>query len=118
VELAIVLPVMLMLIFGIIDFGRALQQQIQLTEAVREGARAGALNGTTSAMQTKVNTVVGTAVTFTTTTSCATSGATDSTVTAKRAYAPVSPIFAVMQYFGSTATGFTITATGVMGCMG
>jgi Flp pilus assembly protein TadG len=122
VELAIVLPVLLLLIFGIIDFGRALQQQIQLTEAVREGARVGALNGTIATMQAKVATVVGTGVTITylTTTPCTSTAVagSDATVTARRTYAPITPVFAVLQFFGGTATGFTITATGVMSCLG
>ena len=116
------LPVLLLLVFGIIDFGRALQQQIQLTEAVREGARVGALNGTVADMQNQVTSTVGTgaALTFTGTAAC-TSAATatsTATVTARRTYAPVSPVFAVLQFFGGTATGFTITATGVMACLG
>jgi Flp pilus assembly protein TadG len=40
VETAIVLPVLLFVIFGIIDFGRMLNTQLKLTEAAREGARA------------------------------------------------------------------------------
>jgi Flp pilus assembly protein TadG len=43
VEFALVLPVLLLIIFGIIDFGRMLAAKITLTEAAREGARATAL---------------------------------------------------------------------------
>ena len=43
VEFAIVLPVLLLLVFGIIDFGRALNTQNNLTAAVREGARRAAV---------------------------------------------------------------------------
>ncbi len=43
VETAIVLPMLLLVIFGIIDFGRALDAKIQLTQAAREGARVAAL---------------------------------------------------------------------------
>ena len=43
VEFALVLPVLLILIFGIIDFGRMLNAKITLTEAAREGARAAAV---------------------------------------------------------------------------
>jgi Flp pilus assembly protein TadG len=39
VEFAIVLPVLLLLILGIVDFGRALYTKNNLTAAVREGAR-------------------------------------------------------------------------------
>lgn len=43
VEFAIVLPVLLLLVFGIIDFGRALNTQNNLSAAVREGARRAAV---------------------------------------------------------------------------
>jgi len=43
VEFALILPVVLLVIFGIIDFGRMLNAQITLTEAAREAARATAL---------------------------------------------------------------------------
>lgn len=42
VEFALVAPVLLVLVFAIIDFGRALYTQNVLTSAVREGARYGA----------------------------------------------------------------------------
>ncbi len=43
VEFALILPIVLLVIFGIIDFGRMLNAQITLTEAAREAARATAL---------------------------------------------------------------------------
>src|SRR2546430_15369562 len=43
VEMALVLPLLLFVIFGLIDFGRMLNTQLTLTEAAREGARAAAL---------------------------------------------------------------------------
>lgn len=39
VEMALVLPVLILLIGGIVDFGRAYYTQIILTNAAREGAR-------------------------------------------------------------------------------
>jgi Flp pilus assembly protein TadG len=50
IELTIVLPLVLLLIFGVTELGRALVQYNTLTKAVRDGARyasAFALNGTT-----------------------------------------------------------------------
>src|SRR5262249_38569770 len=44
VEFALMLPVLLLIVFGIIDFGRALDAQITITQAAREGARLDALN--------------------------------------------------------------------------
>ncbi len=42
VEFALVLPLLLLIVFGIIDLGRALNAQITLTEAAREGVRLAA----------------------------------------------------------------------------
>lgn len=43
VELAIVFPLLLLIIAGIVDFGRFFLTEIQLTNAVREGARVAVL---------------------------------------------------------------------------
>jgi Flp pilus assembly protein TadG len=48
VEFALLLPLLLLIIFGLIDFGRALNAQITLTQAAREGARLDALGSYTS----------------------------------------------------------------------
>jgi Flp pilus assembly protein TadG len=49
VEFALVLPVLLLIIFAIVDFGRMLNAKITINEAAREGARAAALVGTAEA---------------------------------------------------------------------
>jgi Flp pilus assembly protein TadG len=41
--MAIVLPVLALLVFGIIDFGRMLTAEIQISQAAREGVRMAAL---------------------------------------------------------------------------
>jgi len=46
VEFVLVFPIFLVLVFGIIDFGRALQGWITITNAAREGARVGAVYAT------------------------------------------------------------------------
>ena len=46
VEMALVLPVLLFLLMGMIDFGRAYSAQIQLSAAAREGVRLASLNKT------------------------------------------------------------------------
>ena len=43
VEFAMVVPVLVLAVFGIIDFGRYVYTQNSLNEAAREGARAGAV---------------------------------------------------------------------------
>ncbi|MGX6603365.1 TadE/TadG family type IV pilus assembly protein [Micromonosporaceae bacterium Da 78-11] len=122
VELAIVLPTMLLLIFGLIDFGRVMQQQIQLTEAVREGARVGALSGTIADVKTQVSGVVGSDVTVTYTTVAACSSASaagaDAIVVATRPFAAITPVFAVMQMFSASSGTITLRGVGVMSCIG
>lgn len=44
VEMAIVLPLLLLVIGGIVDFGRFFFYEIQVTNAAREGARAAVVN--------------------------------------------------------------------------
>lgn len=62
VEFAIVLPLLLIVVFGIIDFGRALYTANNLTAAVREGARLASTqispDPTTAASQAAVTTAV------------------------------------------------------------
>jgi len=48
VEFAIVLPILIMLVMGIIEFGRAYNAQVSIQAAAREGARALALGGSAS----------------------------------------------------------------------
>ena len=49
VEFAVVAPIFLLLVFGIIEFGRAIMVQQMLTNASREGARLAVLDGSTTA---------------------------------------------------------------------
>lgn len=45
VELALVLPVLLLILAGTIEFGRVLNQYLVVTAAAREGARAAVVGG-------------------------------------------------------------------------
>lgn len=49
VELAVVLPLFVLLVFGTIEFGRMVMVQQILTNAAREGARSAVLDGSTTA---------------------------------------------------------------------
>ncbi|HIC93722.1 MAG TPA: pilus assembly protein [Anaerolineae bacterium] len=44
VELALILPVLMLILMGIVDFGRAFNARIIITNAAREGARYGAMH--------------------------------------------------------------------------
>ena len=46
VELAVIMPLLLLFIAGIVDFGRFFMTEIQLTNAVREGARVAVIGET------------------------------------------------------------------------
>ena len=52
VEFAIILPLLLVLLFGIIEFGFLLYNKAMITNAAREGARAGIVFDTTRLPQT------------------------------------------------------------------
>ncbi|GAB1640784.1 hypothetical protein KRMM14A1259_12070 [Krasilnikovia sp. MM14-A1259] len=117
VEMAIVLPLLLLLLFGIIDFGRALNAQITLTEAAREGARATAmgLDG-----RARVTSAAGTVpVSSVQVTVCGADLTRDAVVQVSSGFRPVTPVGSLMAMFGGRSDGsFTITARGVMPCVG
>jgi Flp pilus assembly protein TadG len=48
VEFAIVLPLLLLIVFGVVDFGRAYNAKVTLAQAAREGARLEALSASLS----------------------------------------------------------------------
>lgn len=63
VEFALVLPVFLLLIFGMVEFGRAIMVQQILVNASREGARQAVLDGSTvSEVANRVNTYLSASV--------------------------------------------------------
>ncbi|MBM6622425.1 pilus assembly protein [Micrococcaceae bacterium RIT802] len=52
VEFAIVLPVLLLLLMGIIEFGHAYNAQLTVTQAAREGVRVMAISNDPAAVRT------------------------------------------------------------------
>lgn len=58
VEFALVLPVLMMVLFGIIEFGFALYQQAVLTNASREGARLGIVQAVPAITTAQINAAI------------------------------------------------------------
>jgi Flp pilus assembly protein TadG len=117
VEFALVLPLLVLVLFAIIDFGRMLNAQITLTEAAREGARAGAILGAAQgearalAVAGDLGPTVDPDVT-----SCPNSPSTTADVTATVTYEFefVTPL-AVLAGFGDGT--ITMTGKGLMPCL-
>lgn len=118
VEFALLLPLLLFLIFGIIDFGRALNAQITLTQAAREGARLAALGESNVVSRTQAAATGLSPVTVTVTSCPASAGAgVNATVNASYSFSFITPVSAIAGLFGSSfGPGMTLTATGVMPC--
>ena len=120
VEFAIMLPLLLLILFGIIDFGRALNAQVTITQAAREGARLTALNqpNVTSRTQAAATGLSGVGVTIVS--SCPTGSGPTANADVKVTYTFqfVTPIGAIAQFFGTTGPGssLSLSAEGVMPC--
>lgn len=63
IEFALVLPILILLVFGIIEFGYAFYQKEVLTNATREGARYGIIMANPRPTATQITDVVKTALT-------------------------------------------------------
>lgn len=122
VEMALVLPLLLLLVFGIIDFGRMLNAQITVTEAAREGARAAVIQNNRAAVEGRVaKLVTGATVAIAPDDKPCDGNAVgaDATVTVSSGFNFVTPVGAIAAMFTSPS-GFggdvTLTGTGVMPC--
>jgi Flp pilus assembly protein TadG len=119
VEFALLLPVLLLLVFGIVDFGRALNAQITLTQAAREGVRLAALGQPNVVSSTQAAATGISPVTVTVTGCQAGAGpAADAVVKTSYSFSFVTPIGAIAAMFGGSGIGspITLTAQGVMPC--
>jgi Flp pilus assembly protein TadG len=119
VEFALLLPLLLLIVFGIVDFGRALNAQITLTQAAREGARLAALGepnvtGATQAAATGLNPV------SVRVTACP-AGAlptANAVVNVSYTFSFITPVGAIAGLIGGGGFGapITLSAQGVMPC--
>ncbi|MFC4058822.1 TadE/TadG family type IV pilus assembly protein [Planomonospora corallina] len=119
VETALMLPVILFLVFAVIDFGRMFNTQIILTEAAREGARSVALGHSAgprvrSAAQSLPSVTV-------TATACSPLPApdADAVVEVTHSFEFVTPVAGLAALFGGGLDGpITLSGRGVMPCIG
>jgi Flp pilus assembly protein TadG len=110
--MAIVLPLLMLVIFGIIDFGRLLNKQILLTEAARDGARVASFGGNPT---DRVKTIAGDDVNVATV-PCPSTNSTgaDAQVTVTYSFAFSMPLVALLDGGGNGQV--TLTGRGVMPC--
>jgi len=113
VEFAILAPVLIMLLMGIMEFGRAYNAQVSLTNAAREGVRVMAISNSQASARTAAKNAAVTlspALVDSNITFSATSCAADAQMTV------------TINYTLSTLTGiagpFAMTGKGVMLCGG
>jgi Flp pilus assembly protein TadG len=121
VEFALLLPVLLLLVFGIIDFGRALNAQITLTQAAREGARLDALGQPNVGPRTQAAATGLSGVNVSEGYVCQPGDGQnnlDATVSTSYSFSFVTPIGAIAGLFGGSGfpAQITLTAQGVMPC--
>ncbi|MGO8960581.1 MAG: TadE/TadG family type IV pilus assembly protein [Streptosporangiaceae bacterium] len=120
-EFALLLPLLLLLLFGIIDAGRALNAQITLTEAASAGARLASLgysNGTVTS--TTQSDATGLSPVSVTVTGCAPgAGPTASAVVnVSYSFTFITPIAAIAALLGGSGPGspFILSAQGTVPC--
>jgi Flp pilus assembly protein TadG len=114
VEFALVLPLLIVILFGIVDVGRLEFERINVTAAAYEGARASGYKLGATAVTNAVNAASGglaVSVTSSTNLNCVTAGA-ETTVTVSRptAFRFYTPFLQAFQT--------TVTATGAFRCTG
>ncbi|WP_446220846.1 TadE/TadG family type IV pilus assembly protein [Micromonospora sp. IBHARD004] len=107
--MALVLPLLLILVFGIIDFGRMLNKQIALTEAARDAARVASFGGDPTERATRI---AGGDVAVKVTGTCAGPGR-DAQVTVTNDFSFVTPIGLIGGGFDGEVR---LTGTGVVPC--
>ncbi len=123
VEFALVLPFLLVIVLGIVDFGRMLNMQITLTQAAREGVRVAALGGTQSEAETRARDalypVTGANPVLTLACPATVTPTSDAEITITRPFDYITPINGLLAYMNHSALSSpVITARGRMRCNG
>jgi Flp pilus assembly protein TadG len=118
VEMALLMPVLLMVLFATVDFGRMYNAKITLTEAARDGARAAVL-GADATAQTK-SAAPGLKSVTVAITACPTTpvAGSDAVVVATYPFQFITPLSALASTFGGDVKGnFNLTGRGQMSCL-
>jgi Flp pilus assembly protein TadG len=117
VEFALVLLPLLLILFGIIDFGRAYNAKETLAQAAREGARLVALNQPNVVSRTQAAATGLSGVSVNVNQSCPTGSTqgTDAKVTVTYKFTFVTPVLALI---GKASGPLTLTGVGEMPCAG
>ena len=112
VEFALVLPVVILVLFGILDLGRVMDAYILVTHGAREGARQASLGETEATVVTKVRAAVPTLTPLTVTCpSCYPSGSSGDPVTVTVTYSIqiMTPI--ISAFFPQNPVPLSVTVT-------
>lgn len=112
VEFALILPIFLLFLFGVIDLGRAVYAQTVLSNAVRDGARAAVVATRTDdqVVQAVIDAAVGVPLTAANVTISGTrQPGTAVTVSATYVFVPVTPIISRI-----VGTSLRLTASSTM----
>jgi TadE-like protein len=120
VEFALLFPLLMLIVFGIVDFGRVLNAQITLTQAAREAARLDALGLPDVVARTQAA-ATGISPVSVTVTACPLGAApsADAVVNVSYQFSFVTPIGAISALIGGSdgiGSPVTLNAQGVMPC--
>lgn len=119
VEFALVVPVFLVLLFALVDFGRGFQAWIEVTNAAREGARVGSLHGTSGDIEARARAAATSLTPGNLTISSSGAGGDSGTsvvVTADYNFSLISPLAPMIGIVsgGTIGTSFTISSSADM----
>jgi Flp pilus assembly protein TadG len=107
VEFALVVPMLLLLVFGIVDFGRAFQSSITLTNATREGARLGATGADYWTICNRVSATAGVSPVTCTVSNAEGASGTSVVVNAQHTLTFITPIGGLLAKLGGDNVGNT-----------
>jgi Flp pilus assembly protein TadG len=112
VEMALILPLLILLVGGIVDLGRLFWVEVQITNAAREGARAGVVQGDVVARANAAGSTAAGWQTPTFTGSCTTTPDGDVTVQTSASFD-----FIFLNIIPGVPSSKTLTASATMGCL-